>query len=79
MSQKKEPCAGCGEETATGSPFYSDRRVVRTPDGHPSFVCSLCAERAAIGRRRKRLTAEEIEQLTKNGSMAMIAASGGMH
>jgi hypothetical protein len=79
MSHTKEPCAGCGEETGTGSPFYSDRRVVRTPDGQQSFVCSLCAGRVAIGRRRTRLTDEEIEQLTKNGSMAMIAATGGVH
>jgi hypothetical protein len=79
MLKAKEACSGCGEETGVGSPFYSDRRVVSGPDGQRAFVCSLCAERAARSRRARRLTHAELEQLTKNGSMAMIASMGGGH
>jgi hypothetical protein len=42
----QEPCVGCGEETAIGSIFFSDRREGKTPDGRPAFLCSECQNRA---------------------------------
>jgi len=35
-----EPCVACGEETAVGSVFYSDRHDARLPDGTPGYLCS---------------------------------------
>jgi hypothetical protein len=37
-----EPCLICGEETAVGSVFYSDRSDARLPDGTPGYLCSEC-------------------------------------
>jgi hypothetical protein len=37
-----EPCLGCGEETAPGSVFYSDRREIDRDDGMRVFLCSDC-------------------------------------
>jgi hypothetical protein len=44
-SPHEEPCVGCGEETAIGSIFFSDRREGRTPHGRPAFLCSECQKR----------------------------------
>jgi hypothetical protein len=43
--QPEEPCIGCGEDTAVGSVFFSDRKVVEDPDGRRAYVCSLCVAR----------------------------------
>ena len=43
--QHEEPCLGCGEETAVGSVFFSDRKVVEDPDGRRAYLCSLCVSR----------------------------------
>lgn len=48
-SSKVEPCVSCGEETASGSAFYSDRREAKTPEGAPYFVCSECLKRVHHG------------------------------
>lgn len=40
----REPCTSCGEDTAAGSPFYSDRLVDQT-DSTPRYLCSSCDER----------------------------------
>ncbi len=45
----REPCAGCGEETAEGSPLFFDRHVLDDPEIGRQFVCSICVARA---RRR---------------------------
>jgi CRISPR/Cas system-associated protein Cas10 (large subunit of type III CRISPR-Cas system) len=42
---KEEPCVSCGEETAIGSVFFSDRREATAPDGSRYFVCSECLKR----------------------------------
>jgi hypothetical protein len=62
------PCAGCGESTAAGTPFFSDRRTL--PDG--SYLCVLCNSKLAASRGRLRLTDEEVTQLIRNGTMAGI-------
>ena len=48
-SAKEEPCVSCGEETAIGSVFFSDRREASTPDGTRYFVCSECLKRVSHG------------------------------
>ena len=41
-SAKEEPCVSCGEETAIGSVFFSDRREGVLPDGTRGYLCSDC-------------------------------------
>ncbi len=73
----KEPCAGCGEETATGSVFYSDRHVISMEDGTSSFLCTLCDARVRSSGHGKPLTDAEVRDFVKSGSMAGIAWGGG--
>jgi hypothetical protein len=40
-----EPCLSCGEETAVGSVFFSDRHTVDSPDGTRAYLCSECIAR----------------------------------
>ena len=40
-----EPCGACGEETAIGSIFFSDRYEGTSPAGQRFFVCSECRKR----------------------------------
>ena len=69
-----EGCAGCGEETAIGSAFYSNRRQIDLEDGSPAFVCADCDGRIAASRRGSRTTEGELRQAIKMGSISMIAA-----
>jgi hypothetical protein len=73
-----EPCLGCGEETAVGSAFWSDRRVVDQPGGARIHLCTLCLGRVAERHRRTRLTDEQIRNLVENGSIAAISWSRGL-
>ena len=70
----KEPCAVCGEETAIGSVFYSDRFLVDGDSDPATHMCSLCLAklRAVHGER---LTSEEVRDVVRNGSMAAISWS----
>jgi hypothetical protein len=45
VNPHEEPCLTCGEETAVGSVFYSDRNRAQLPDGTPGFLCSECVKR----------------------------------
>lgn len=67
-SPSSAPCAGCGESTAAGTPFYSDRRTLS--DG--SYLCVLCNSQLAEARGRHALTDEEVRQLIQNGTAAAI-------
>jgi hypothetical protein len=73
----KEPCVGCGEETAVGSIFYSDRHGIEHDGGRRSFLCALCDARVRSSRRGTALTDEEVRRMVENGSIAGIAWSGG--
>jgi hypothetical protein len=77
VSEVREPCRSCGEETATGSAFYSDRRKVRAPSGTDAYICSACVARAAARRRGGRLTDDELQALVDNGSMAAVTWANG--
>lgn len=72
-----ELCVGCGEETAVGSIFYSDRRPIIATDGRRTYLCTLCDARIRSSGRRRRLTEAEVRNIVANGSMAFIAWSGG--
>ncbi len=73
----REPCVGCGEETAVGSVFFSDRFAVPGKDGAPSYLCSICDARVRSSRKGRRLTDEEVANAVRNGSAAAIAWSSG--
>jgi hypothetical protein len=68
MLTAAEPCVSCGEETAAGSVFFSDRQTVELPDGRTSFLCQLCDSRIRSSRRGRRLTDEEVREYVRNGS-----------
>ena len=56
----EEPCVSCGEETAVGSIFYSDRNKAQLPDGTSGFLCSACVQRI-------RSKGHAVEQTTGRG------------
>ena len=67
-----EPCEVCGEETAAGSVFFSDRRVVEHDDGSTAFVCTLCDQQIAAARHGQPLDDEQLRRLLDQGSGAGI-------
>jgi hypothetical protein len=71
-SEPREPCLVCGEETAVGSVFYSDRWTVSRADGSTSHLCSLCGARVGPSANGKRLTDDELRSLVANGSVAAV-------
>ena len=74
-----EPCAVCGEETAVGSVFFSDRHTVEKSDGTRTLCapCNASVRSARKGNEGKPLTDEELRSLVENGSLAAIASAGG--
>jgi hypothetical protein len=78
LDDASEPCVGCGEETASGTIFYSDRHQVERTDGTHSFLCSLCDSRIRAADDGRRLTDEEVRNTVENGSAAAyLWGSGG--
>ena len=71
-TEPREPCLVCGEETAVGSVFYSDRWTVSRADG--STVLPLLPVRCPcrVVRQGKRLTDDELRNLVANGSVAAV-------
>ena len=67
-----EPCLVCGEETAVGSVFYSDRWTVSQADGSAAHLCSLCGARVGPSANGRRLTDDELRNLVANGSVAAV-------
>jgi hypothetical protein len=63
-----EPCLTCGEETAVGSVFFSDRSTIDLGDGQLAFLCSLCGSRIRASRKGEPLTDEEVRNLVRNGT-----------
>ena len=43
-----EPCLRCGEETAVGSYFFSDRHSVDLEAGTKGYLCAECVKRARL-------------------------------
>ena len=63
-----EPCLRCGEETAVGSVFFSDRSTIDLGAGQLAFLCSLCDSRLRASRKGQPLTDEQVRNLVKNGT-----------
>ncbi len=47
MSEPQEPCRRCGDETAAGSPRFSDRTTETAPNGSRAYLCQSCATEEA--------------------------------
>jgi hypothetical protein len=69
----REPCAVCGDETAIGSLFYSDRRMIDEVGAEPAYLCSDCLTRIRSSRLGQPMTDEQVRNFVMNGSMAAIA------
>ena len=68
----QQPCASCGEETAVGSVFFSDRLKI-SRDGLPdAFLCALCVVKVRASNKGQRMTEEDVAALTRNASAAAI-------
>jgi len=68
----RESCVTCGEETAVGSVFFSDRLTVSRPRGADAFLCRLCDERIRSSRKGQRLTDEEVAGFIRSANAAFI-------
>jgi hypothetical protein len=68
-SSAAQPCAVCGEETAVGSVFFSDRHTIEHTDGRRTWLCTLCNSRIRSSRRRRPLTDDEVRTLVESGSL----------
>jgi hypothetical protein len=67
-----EPCLSCGEETAVGSVFFSDRLTIPRRGGADVFLCPMCEMRIRSSHRPRQLTEEEVEAFTRAASAAAI-------
>ena len=70
-----EPCAVCGEDTAVGSVFFTDRLKIH--EGPDVFVCALCEARIRASGKPVQLTAKEVASLTRSASAIGIVWWGG--
>jgi hypothetical protein len=77
VSSAREPCAGCGEETAVGSVFFSDRHALTRSDGARAFLCSDCIAKVRASRRGEAPTDHDLRTVADNGLMVGIHLLGG--
>jgi hypothetical protein len=73
VTLEREPCRSCGEETAVGSIFFGDRRVIHEPGGATIYLCVLCDGRIRAARRGRQLTDDEVRILVRTGSLLDLA------
>jgi hypothetical protein len=67
----EEPCLSCGEETAIGSIFFSDRHENEGPDGRV-YLCSEC-----VARIRMAGHSEDLTSIRTVGDLALIGFNAG--
>ncbi len=68
----REPCASCGEETAVGSVFFSDRMAIPRQGQTDAFLCGLCEARIRASNKPTRMTDEDVAAFIRNGCAAAI-------
>ena len=76
-SSAEEPCMACGQETAIGSMFFSDRRETAISDGTRAYLCSDCQAMAHRARKGQPLTDDELRTIAKNGLVIGAGFLGG--
>jgi len=67
-----EPCASCGEETAVGSVFFSDRLKIPQGERADAFLCGPCYARIRASQKRQGWTDADVAAFTRNASAAAI-------
>jgi hypothetical protein len=77
MARQPESCVSCGEETAAGTLFYSDRQVLDADGPAPRYLCSLCAQSVAHGRKNVPMTEKERHALHEGASGFGVFVPGG--
>ena len=75
-SPLREPCASCGEETASGSIFYSGRHTITHADDTRAFCASLQRPDPLVPPRGG-MTDDEVRSYVENGSNAGITWGNG--
>jgi len=68
----QQPCASCGEETAVGSIFFSDRLRIPRHGRADAFLCGLCDAQLRASHKRVQWTDEDVAAFTRNSSAAAI-------
>ena len=79
MPGQPEPCTSCGENTAIGTPFYSDRRVLDPTGPNRRFICALCVQNVTQKRRRRRPMSEEERRELERSAAAFGGFAPGGH
>jgi hypothetical protein len=77
MSKQPEACESCGQDTAAGSLFYSDRRVLDGDGFSRRYLCSSCAEAVVHGRKHVAMTDKERHALEEGASAFGVFLPGG--
>ena len=75
-----EPCMSCGEPTAAGTYFFSDRHDVLLADGTKVFLCADCQAQAHRARIGEPLSDEDIRIIAGNGGLigaGLLSGGGG--
>lgn len=72
-----EPCFGCGEETAIGSVFFSDRRAIARSDGSSAYLCSECQVKAHHARKGAPLSEADLRTIADTAKATGSAYFGG--
>jgi hypothetical protein len=68
-SDKTEPCAGCGEETAVGSALFAVRHSFDRPDGGKTFLCDECYAKVRAAKGGKAPTEQDVQVIAQNGGL----------
>jgi hypothetical protein len=76
VNPHQEPCLVCGEETAVGSIYYSDRHEAEGADGKKFFLCSECLARGRSRATGEHMTEREVVQAVMAG-VQMVSGGGG--
>jgi protein-arginine kinase activator protein McsA len=74
-SRTAELCETCGEDTATGTVLYSDRRVLNGKNGR-TYVCAMCVQRMNAARHGAQLTDEELRRAINTAGIVGQAWGG---
>lgn len=74
---RADPCLVCGRDTAAGTPYFADRRLVTGSPG-PGYMCTECFSIQREGREGPRSEAD-VRRAVDNAAAAGIrwGGSGG--
>ncbi len=79
MTRQPEPCEACGEDTAAGTPLFSDRLDVDRGDGSLVYLCSFCAGQVRAGGHEVHEMTDEQREKLERAAFAFGAFAPGGH